>query len=126
MVTRGAVFIPPVLSYVGMPSWSPAPLDCGYARLGYRLFVPPGLPGAGASRYKAFMLDVAIVGGGPSRHPTALPPGTRAVVVEKERYPREKICAGGIGARAFRKLEKRGVEVDCPRVRHALALRFER
>ena len=73
------------------------------------------------------MLDVAIVGGGPAGLSTALhlPPGTRAVVLEKERYPREKICAGGIGARAFRLLEAIGVEVDCPRVPlHALALRF--
>ncbi|HLL22769.1 MAG TPA: FAD-dependent oxidoreductase, partial [Kofleriaceae bacterium] len=65
--------------------------------------------------------DVLIVGGGPAGISTALhlqaaAPHLRVVVLEKERYPREKICAGGIGARAFRILEKIGVTVDCPRV----------
>ena len=73
------------------------------------------------------MLDVVIVGGGPAGLSTALhlPPGTTKVVLEKERYPREKICAGGVGARAFRILEAIEVTVDCPRVSlDALALRF--
>ena len=61
------------------------------------------------------------MGGGPSGistalHLRALAPSARVVVLEKERYPREKICAGGIGARAFRLLEKIGVEVACPHV----------
>jgi flavin-dependent dehydrogenase len=65
--------------------------------------------------------DVAIVGGGPAGISTALhlqaaAPGARIAVLEKQRYPREKICAGGIGARAFRILERIGVEVACPRV----------
>jgi flavin-dependent dehydrogenase len=65
--------------------------------------------------------DVAIVGGGPAGISTALhlqaaAPGARITVLEKQRYPREKICAGGIGARAFRILERIGVEVACPRV----------
>jgi flavin-dependent dehydrogenase len=65
--------------------------------------------------------DVAIIGGGPSGisaalHLQAAAPGARIVVLEKERYPRDKICAGGIGARAFRLLEKLGVEVACPHV----------
>jgi flavin-dependent dehydrogenase len=65
--------------------------------------------------------DVAIVGGGPSGISTALhlqaaAPGARIIVLEKERYPREKICAGGIGARAFRLLDKLGIEVACPHV----------
>ncbi len=74
--------------------------------------------------------DVAIVGGGPSGISTALhlqaaAPGTRIVVLEKARYPREKICAGGIGARAFRLLETIGVEVACPHVPlDAIALRL--
>jgi flavin-dependent dehydrogenase len=73
--------------------------------------------------------DVAIVGGGPSGISTALhlqaaAPGARIVVLEKQRYPREKICAGGIGARAFRLLDKIGVEVVCPHVAlDAVALR---
>src|ERR1700759_798884 len=74
--------------------------------------------------------DVAIVGGGPSGISTALhlhaaAPGARIVVLEKERYPRDKICAGGIGARAFRLLERIGVEVACPRVAlDAVAIRI--
>ena len=58
--------------------------------------------------------DVAIVGGGPAGISTALhlqaaAPGARIVVLEKSRYPRDKICGGGIGARAFRLLDKIGV-----------------
>ncbi|HEX7844006.1 MAG TPA: FAD-dependent oxidoreductase, partial [Kofleriaceae bacterium] len=74
--------------------------------------------------------DVAIVGGGPSGISTALhlqaaAPDARIVVVEKERYPRDKICAGGIGARAFRLLERIGVDVVCPQVAlDALAIRL--
>jgi menaquinone-9 beta-reductase len=74
--------------------------------------------------------DVAIVGGGPAGISTALhvqaaSPRTRVVVLEKARYPREKICAGGIGARAFRVLERIGVEVGCPRVAiDAVAIRL--
>lgn len=74
-------------------------------------------------------VDVVIVGGGPAGLSTALhlqvaAPQARIVVLEAERYPREKICAGGIGARAFRILERIGVEVDCPRVRlDAVAMR---
>jgi menaquinone-9 beta-reductase len=74
--------------------------------------------------------DVAIVGGGPSGISTALhlaaaAPAARIVVLEKERYPRDKICAGGIGARAFRLLEAIGIEVACPHVAvDAIALRL--
>ncbi len=76
------------------------------------------------------MLDLAIVGGGPAGISTALhvraaAPHAKLVVLEKERYPREKICAGGIGARAFRILERIGIEVDCPCVPlHAVAMRI--
>jgi len=74
--------------------------------------------------------DVAIVGGGPAGISTALhlcaaAPATRVVVLEKARYPREKICAGAIGARAFRLLERIGVEVACPHVAvDAVAIRL--
>jgi len=75
-------------------------------------------------------VDLLVVGGGPSGISTALhvqaaAPALSMVVLEKERYPREKICAGGIGARAFRILDKLGVQVECPMVRFdAIALRL--
>jgi len=64
-------------------------------------------------------VDLAIVGGGPAGVTTALfalaqAPKLRIVLLEKERYPREKICAGAIGARAERLLDEIGVRVDVP------------
>jgi flavin-dependent dehydrogenase len=65
--------------------------------------------------------DVIIVGGGPAGLATGLflchaDPDLRGrvVVLEKERYPREKLCAGGIGARADQLLMRIGVSVDVP------------
>jgi menaquinone-9 beta-reductase len=67
--------------------------------------------------------EVAIVGGGPAGLSTALflasvaPHLTdRIVVLEKARYPREKLCAGGVGVRGDRLLETIGVRVDVPSV----------
>ncbi len=40
----------------------------------------------------------------------------RIVVLEKEHYPREKYCAGGVGARADKLLSTIGVTVDVPSV----------
>lgn len=66
-------------------------------------------------------LDLAIVGGGPAGVATALffqaaAPRLvhRIAVFEKARYPREKICAGAVGARADRLLARIGVRVDVP------------
>jgi menaquinone-9 beta-reductase len=65
--------------------------------------------------------DVVIVGGGPAGIATALflahaaPERIpRILVLEKERYPREKICAGAIGARADRLLGSIGIQVQVP------------
>jgi flavin-dependent dehydrogenase len=67
--------------------------------------------------------DVVIVGGGPAGLSTALHLAAespalagRAVVLEKERYPRDKICAGAIGGRALRRLAALDVTVDVPMV----------
>ena len=75
-------------------------------------------------------LDLVIVGGGPAGLSTALhvhaaAPHLRTLVLEAETYPREKICAGGVGGRALRLLETLGAVPDCPMVPiHAMALRF--
>jgi flavin-dependent dehydrogenase len=74
-------------------------------------------------------LDIAVVGGGPAGLTTALAvraaaPATKLVVLEAETYPREKICAGGIGGRGLRILERLGIALDCPHVRlEALAVK---
>jgi len=74
-------------------------------------------------------LDLVIVGGGPSGLSTALhvqasAPALKTIVLEAETYPRDKICAGGIGARAFRILDELDVSVDVPMVRlDAIAIR---
>ena len=68
-------------------------------------------------------LDLVIVGGGPAGIATALffaaaapHRRDRILVLEKEHYPREKICAGALGARADRLLETLGVRVEVPSV----------
>lgn len=46
-------------------------------------------------------------------------------MLEAKSYPREKICAGGIGARAFAILDKLGITVDVPMVKlDAVAMRI--
>lgn len=65
--------------------------------------------------------DVLIVGGGPAGVSTALFAAaedpkivSRLMVIEKARYPREKICAGAVGGRADKALDEIGVRVDVP------------
>jgi menaquinone-9 beta-reductase len=67
--------------------------------------------------------ELVIVGGGPAGlstllHLHAVAPrlAERTIVLEAEAYPREKICAGGIGARALHALERIGVTLDVPMV----------
>ena len=77
-------------------------------------------------------VDLVIVGGGPSGISTALhlhaaapALAAKTLVLEAKHYPREKICAGGIGARAFRILDALDVSIDCPMVPlHAVAVRI--
>lgn len=71
----------------------------------------------------SFDVDVLIVGGGPAGLSTALfltqsAPHLRdrILVLERGKYPRDKICAGAVGARADRALASVGVYVDVPHV----------
>jgi flavin-dependent dehydrogenase len=68
-------------------------------------------------------VDIAIVGGGPAGIATALflaaaAPrfADRILVLEKETYPRDKICGGAIGARADELLATIGARVEVPDV----------
>jgi len=67
--------------------------------------------------------QLVIVGGGPAGLSTALhlqavapKLAERTVVLEAERYPREKICAGGLGMRGLAALDKLGITLDVPMV----------
>ncbi len=78
---------------------------------------------AATSRAFDEQVDVLVVGGGPSglacaSFLLAASPELRGrvVVLEKERYPREKICAGAIGRLAELRLAEIGVSIDVPSV----------
>lgn len=62
------------------------------------------------------MHDVAIVGAGPSGTSTALHllaarPATRVLLLDRSTFPREKICAGAVGARGLQALTAIGVDL---------------
>jgi menaquinone-9 beta-reductase len=72
----------------------------------------------------AFDFDVVIVGAGPAGSTTALAllranPALagRVALLEKARFPREKPCAGALGARGDALLRELDVEVDVPSAR---------
>lgn len=79
-------------------------------------------------------LAIAIVGGGPAGLSTALflahyrpELADRIAVLERERYPRDKYCAGALGGRADKLLATIGVRADVPSVPiHAMSAAFAR
>jgi flavin-dependent dehydrogenase len=65
--------------------------------------------------------EIAIVGGGPAGAATALflcniapALAERVLLIDRATFPRDKICAGAIGARADRLLAEIGVAIDVP------------
>lgn len=77
--------------------------------------------------------EIVIVGGGPAGVSTALflahcrpDLAERIVILEKDSYPRDKYCAGGIGARADKALAAIGVRVAVPSVPvHGVSASFQ-
>lgn len=67
--------------------------------------------------------DIAIIGGGPAGLTTGIALlrarpdlADRVVLLEKARYPREKICAGALGERGWRVLESLDAAPNVPHV----------
>lgn len=69
-------------------------------------------------------LDVVVVGSGPAGMATALwlarqapALAERTLVLERDRHPREKICAGGLSQNALRLLAELEIDLPVPQVR---------
>mgnify|MGYP002620540077 CR=1 FL=1 len=61
--------------------------------------------------------DVIVVGAGPAGSTTAFylaQAGLRTLVLEKARFPREKVCGDGLTPRAVRQLLAMGVDITAP------------
>jgi menaquinone-9 beta-reductase len=61
--------------------------------------------------------DVIVVGAGPAGSTTAgylAQTGLDVLVLEKARFPREKICGDGLTPRAVRQLIRMGIDIDAP------------
>jgi len=61
--------------------------------------------------------DVIVVGAGPAGSATAFHParaGLDVLVLEKTRFPREKVCGDGLTPRAVKQLIDMGVDIDGP------------
>jgi len=75
---------------------------------------PSALPSAGPSAGPADAADVIIVGAGPAGSTTAFycaQAGIDVLVLEKSRFPREKVCGDGLTPRAVKALVGMGISV---------------
>src|SRR5438067_11885119 len=72
--------------------------------------------------------DVAIVGGGPAGSTCAafcVTKGLRAVVIEREKFPREKVCGDCLNPSAWPVLRRLQVEERVHELPHAVLERVE-
>lgn len=93
-------------------SQAPAPLGDGA-----RTQVPTRPDGRGSVRRPGTRLDadVAVVGGGPAGAAAAYwlaAAGRDVVVLDKSRFPREKVCGDGLTPRGTRALVELGIDVS--------------
>lgn len=88
---------------------------------------PLAAPASGHVSLPGGSFDAVVVGGGPGGATTAYwlaKAGRRVVVVEKAKFPREKVCGDGLTPRAVRCLEDMGVKTEGPEWARADGLRI--